>query len=128
MAWLNGRAGAGVFHMVRPIIAVFVLFTTLYAIPVGAQQSEFKNFNAFKQVVPGVDFFASTLKDVTPFEKPAAEVIARLRALLGNDLPKGAIFICSSMVQKDSVYEPKVLKSGYSWTLTVETSQVSAEQ
>ena len=56
-----------------------------------------------------------------------AETIAKLKQLFGANLPKGAIFICSTLVQKDAVYEPKVLRSGYSWSLTAETPEVRAQ-
>ncbi len=114
--------------MVRPIIAVLVLFLMLSANLVAVEQSGFKNFNSFRQAAPGIDFFASSQKDVAPYEKPAIEAISRLKAILGENLPKGAIFICSTLAQKDSVYEPRVLKAGYSWSLTVETSQVRMQQ
>jgi hypothetical protein len=116
--------GDRVSNMVRPIIAIVVLLVTFNATPIGAQESvSFKNFTSFKQVVPGIDFFASNKQEVAPYEKPVADAISRLRSLLGDDLPKGAVFICSTLAQKDSVYEPKVLKSGYSWTLTAITPQ-----
>jgi hypothetical protein len=121
--------GDRVSNMVRPIIAIVILLLTLNATPIGAQESvSFKNFNSFKQVVPGVDFYASNRQEVDPYEKPMGEAIERLRSLMGNDLPKGAVFVCSTLAQKDSVYEPKVLKSGYSWTLTVVTPQARMEE
>jgi hypothetical protein len=121
--------GDRVSNMVRPVIVVVALLMTLNVAPVLAQESvSFKNFNSFKQVVPGVDFYASSRQEVTPYEKPVADVISRFKSLLGDDLPKGAIFICSSLAQKDSYYEPKVLKSGYSWSLMVTNSQVKMEE
>jgi hypothetical protein len=118
--------------MVRPIIAVFIVFLTLNSAPIWAQQDQqiisFKNFNSFKQVVPGIDFYASNRQIIDPYEKPAAEAISRLRALLGDNLPQGAIFICSTLEQKDSYYEPKVLRSGYKWAVMVTTSQVKMQE
>ena len=94
-----------------------------------AQQAvSFKNFSSFKNLVPGVDFYASRRQLVTPYEKPISETVARLQTLLGKDLPKGAIFICSTLEQKDSIYEPKVLKSGYGWTLAASTPEVSMQE
>ena len=121
--------GDRVSNMVRPIIAVVILLVAFNAALVGAQESvSFKNFNSFKQVVPGVDFYASNRQEVTPYEKPVADGISRLKSLLGDNLPKGAIFICSTLAQKDSVFEPKVLKSGYSWTLTAITPQARMQE
>jgi hypothetical protein len=110
-------------------MAVFVLLVTFCSTPVRAQQSvSFKNFNSFKQVVPGVDFYASNQQEVTPYEKPLADAILRLKSLLGENLPKGAIFICSTLAQKDSIYEPKVLKSGYGWTIITVTPQAKMQE
>jgi hypothetical protein len=115
--------------MIRPIIAVFI-FISMFGVNLGnAQQPiQFKNFTSFKQLVAGVDFYASNRQAIAPFEKPAADAIAKLRSLFGVDLPKGAIFICSTLAQKDAVYEPRVIKAGYGWTLTVTTPEVRREE
>ncbi len=113
----------------RPIIAALILATAISVDLASAQQTaSFKNFNAFRNIVPGIDFFASNRQKVAPYEKLAAEAVEKLKSLLGPDLPKGAIFICSTLAQKDAVYEPKVLKSGYSWTLTAVTSDVRMQE
>lgn len=115
--------------MIRLIISAVVLVATLGANSANAQEAaQFKNFVAFRQLVPGIDFFASNRQTVAPYEKPAAEAIAKLRNLFGPNLPKGAIFICSNLAQKDSVYEPVVLKKGYTWTLTAITSEVRMQE
>jgi len=115
--------------MVRPVIAAFILTVTLGIGRVNAQQPVgFKNFTSFRQVVTGIDFFASNRQVVAPYEKPAAEAMAKLRELFGTNLPKGAIFICSTLEQKDSIYEPKVLKMGYGWTLTATTPDVRTQE
>ncbi len=111
----------------------FLLAALLVAVPLGAgsanaQVVDFKNFVSFRNLVPGVDFFASNRKNVSPYEKPAAEAIARMRELLGGDLPKGAIFICSNVQQKDAVFEPRVLRSGYRWSITVVTPEVRMQE
>ncbi len=112
----------------RPIIAALVLATAFSVSLANAQQTaSFKSFTAFRNVVPDIDFFASSRQAIAPYEKPAGEAIAKLRQLFGANLPKGAIFICSTQVQKDAVYEPKVLRSGYSWSLTAETPEVRAQ-
>ena len=115
--------------MVRPIIAAFILIAVFGINSANAQQpATFKNFSAFRDLAPGIDFFASNRQVVTPYEKPAGETITKLKSLLGTSLPKGAIFVCSTLEQKDAVYEPKVLKMGYGWTLTAVTSAVRSQE
>jgi hypothetical protein len=115
--------------MIRLIFSAFVFVATLGANFSYAQQAvQFKYFVAFRQLVPGIDFFASNRQAVAPYEKPVAEVMTRLRSLLKGDLPKGAIFICSKLAQKDAIYEPVVLKKGYGWTLTALTSEVQMQE
>jgi len=115
--------------MVRPIITAFVFIAALGAGSVTAQQpASFKNFASFRNIVPGIDFFASNRQAIAPYEKPTAETMAKLRELFGKELPKGAIFICSTLAQRDSIYEPKVLKMGYAWTLKAETPAVRSQQ
>jgi chorismate mutase len=115
--------------MVRPVVTVLSLLVILGTAQAEAQEAPvFKNFASFRQIVPGIDFFASSRQVVTPYEKPAAETVARLKNLFGADLPKGAIFICSTVQQRDSIYEPKVLKAGYRWTLTAITAEVRNQE
>lgn len=115
--------------MIRHFIAAYLLFAALGADLGHAQQTvQFKNFTSFKQLVNGIDFYASNRKAIAPYEKPAADAVAKLRDLFGVDLPKGAIFICSTLAQKDAVYEPKVLKMGYSWSLTIITSEAKMQE
>jgi hypothetical protein len=119
----------GYSAMVRPIIAAFLLLATFGIGSANAQQPvAFKNFASFRGIVPGIDFYASNRQIVSPYEKPASEAVARLRKLFGENLPKGAIFVCSTLEQKDAVYEPKVLKSGYGWSLTAVTSAVRMQE
>jgi hypothetical protein len=115
--------------MMRTILSVYVLFFSLCSHAGFAQQAvTFKNFASFKQIVKGIDFYASNRQQIAPYEKRAAETIARLETLLGTDLPRGAIFVCSTLAQKDSIYEPKVLRAGYGWTLTAITPEVRIEE
>ena len=115
--------------MVRPIIAAFILIAAFGINTAYAQQlATFKNFSAFRDLAPGIDFFASNRQVVAPYEKPAGETVAKLKSLFGTSLPKGAIFVCSTLEQKDAVYEPKVLKMGYGWTLTAVTSAVRSQE
>jgi len=122
--------------MIRPIAVLALIFAFVSAVANAQQQAEanaqqavsFKNFSSFKKLVTGVDFYASRQQLVAPYVDPISNTITRLQALLGTDLPRGAIFICSTLEQKDSVYEPKVLKSGYGWTLTVNTPEVRMQE
>jgi hypothetical protein len=110
-------------------MTAFVLFAVLGLESGQAQQAaKFRKFVSFKQIVAEIDFYASNRQLVAPYEKPAAEAIARLRAVFGPALPKGAIFICSSLEQKDSIYEPMVLKMGYSWMLMANTPEVRIQE
>jgi len=93
-----------------------------------AQEAGFRGFNQFSNVVPGIDFFASNRQQVTPFEQPMAAARQRLADLLGSELPRGAVFICSTLEQKDSVYEPRVLKNGYRWLLSSLTAEARTEE
>ncbi|MBN2320235.1 MAG: hypothetical protein JXR49_14215 [Acidobacteria bacterium] len=115
--------------MARPFLKVIFFVSFLFPCAVQAQQADkYKSFNRFAGMTPYIDYFASERQSVTPYIKPAAEAVKRLQALLGETLPKGAIFICSSLEQKDSLYEPIILKMGYMWTLSIETPDVAAEE
>ena len=115
--------------MARSFLAVITFVSLLIPGAGWAQQvDKYKTFNRFAGLAPYVDFFASKRQSVSPYEKPAAETIRKLQTLFGDTLPMGAIFICSSLEQKDSIYEPIVLKMGYKWALTIETQEVAAEE
>ena len=115
--------------MIRPFVAAFILFAVLGIESAQAQgAATFKRFVVYKQIVADVDFFASNRPLITPYEKPVAETIARLKTLFGENIPRGAIFICSTLEQKDSIYEPMVLKMGYGWTLTAITPEVRMQE
>jgi hypothetical protein len=115
--------------MVRPIIAT-IAFIAAFGINLANAQppASYKNFKAFENLVPEIDFFASNRQLIAPYEKPAAEAIARLKTVLGSDLPKGAIFVCSTLEQKDAIYEPKILKMGYGWTLTAVSPEARIQE
>jgi hypothetical protein len=51
-----------------------------------------------------------------------------LKNLLGDELPRGAIFICTNLAQRDSLYEPVVLRQGYSWALVSVSSEVGMQE
>jgi len=109
---------------VTSIILLGMLATNAYA-----QENLFtKDFKQFKGIVPGVDFFAKARKEITPFEKPIAEAHKKLASILDGELAAGAIFICSSRKQKDSVYEPRALQMGYKWLLSPLTPEAGAQE
>jgi hypothetical protein len=115
--------------MIRPIMTAFVLFLILGIEPTQAQQAAtFRKFVSFKGIVADIDFYASNRQIIAPYEKPAADTVARLKTLFGTNLPKGAIFVCSTLEQKDSIYEPMVLKMGYSWLLIANTPDVRIQE
>jgi hypothetical protein len=75
-----------------------------------------------------VDFFAADRKFIAPYEEAVAEGIAKVKNLLGDDLPPGAIFICSTLAQRDSLYEPVAMRQGgYSWVLVSVTPEMEME-
>jgi hypothetical protein len=115
--------------MVRSVITALFLVFLFSPQFIWAQQAEkFKSFNKYTGLVPGVDFFASKRQSAEPYEKPVTQEIEKLQTLLGENLPKGAIFICSTLEQKDSIYEPMILKMGYSWVLSLESQEIQAEE
>jgi hypothetical protein len=123
------ETGDRLFDMIRPIITFLVLAATLAISDANvAQADSYKNFSQYPRLVERIDFYASNRQLVDPFIKPAGETIARLQNLFGTELPKGAIFICSTLEQEDSIYEPKILKMGYGWALTATTPEVRMQE
>ena len=112
----------------RFLLPVLILTAAFGVNSVSAQTVSFKNFNSFLGIVPGIDFFALNRQTIAPYEETAANAAAKLKYLIGNDIPKGAIFICSNLAQKDSLYEPSVLKQGYSWVLVLNTPEMRMEE
>ena len=93
------------------------------------QQDNFaRNFKLFKDTVPGIDFFAAARSDVVPFEKPVREAQEKLGLFLGKDLPRGVLAICSTLEQKDSINERRLLKMGYRWALILLTPEATSQQ
>lgn len=87
-----------------------------------------KTFKKFAGLVPGVDLFASDREAVTQFKMPLSEGISRLNTMLGDKLPSGALVICRTAAEKDSVAEERVLKMGYKWVLIQLSPQAEMEQ
>lgn len=107
---------------------LFILFGFLSS-SLHAQENLFsRNFNLYPGLVPGIDFFASTRAEVKTFEKPIAETHKRLKEFLGEKIAPGAIFICTTIEQEDSVYEPKAFRMGYRWILIAKTPDAGIQQ
>ena len=115
-------------RIIRFLLPALILIAAFGVNSTNAQTVSFKNFNSFQDIVPGVDFFASDRQMITPYEAASAEAIVRLKTLLGDELPKGAIFICSTLAQKDALYEPVVFRQGYSWVLISATQEMRMEE
>lgn len=92
------------------------------------QDSFSKNFRTFREVAPGVTFFAGNPADVQPFVKPLSEARHRLGSFLGKELSPGAVVLCTSLAQRDSVNEARILKMGHKWVLIQLTAEASRQQ
>ncbi len=111
-------------------LASAAVFLTLFAGLSLAQENPFsKNFKFFKKdVAPGIDYFAENQNDIEPYIKPVVEARAKIGDFLGKELSRGAIFVCSTVAQKDAVYDVKVFKSGYKWYLIQLTPEGQREE
>ncbi len=111
-------------------LANAAVFLALFAGLSLAQENPFsKSFKLVKKdVAPGIDFYADSQSDIDPFIKPVAEARQKLSDLVGRELSKGAIFICSTLKQKDAVYDVRVFKSGYKWFLIQLTPEAQREE
>ena len=109
----------------RFLLFVLIPIVAFGVNPTNAQTVSFKNFTSFPDIVPDtVDFFASNRETIAPYEDAAKTSIEKVKQLLGDDIPKGAIFICTNQAQLDSLYEPVVIRQGYSWVLILTTPDV----
>ncbi len=114
--------------MARSILFLLIVVVLFLPHSMEAQEADtYKSFNKYSGLVTGVDFFASKKQLASPYEKPVAQVVEKLTALFGKPLPKGSVFICSTLEQKDSIYEPMILKMGYEWTLSIDSPDIQAE-
>ena len=97
--------------------------------PASVQTDNFtKNFKLYKEIATGIDFYSGSKADVAPFEKAVKTARDRLATFLGHDLARGAVVICSSLAQRDSVSESRVLRMGYGWVLIELTPEASTQQ
>jgi len=109
-------------------ITTAVIFLALTASFGLAQGNPFPRFKQFKEVIPGVDFYASQREDFESFVKPVADARASLAGVIGEGIAPGAIFICSTLEQKDAVYEQRVFKYGYKWYLSQMTAEAQRQE
>jgi hypothetical protein len=93
------------------------------------QTVTFQNsFKTFKNIVPGIDFFAANRNEITPFEAPLIEARKRLAVFLGTDMTQGAIAICGTAAQRDTVTETRLLRLGYKWAIIYTTPDAAIQQ
>ena len=103
-----------------------MVFAAGYARP---QTVTFQNsFKTFKDLVPGVDFFVGNRNEITPFEKPLIDARKRLSVFLGEEMSQGAIVICTTAAQRDTVTETRLLRMGYKWAIVLMTPDAVIEQ
>ena len=87
-----------------------------------------KNFKQFKDVSSNIDYFSTSAIQITAFERPVREAHQKLASFLGDNPAKGAIVICSSLEQRDSVNEARVKRRGYKWVLIQMTPEAMTQQ
>lgn len=118
-------------RMISRMRLILMIAAVLWLVPSAAlpQGDSFKiNFKTFKEVAKGIDFFGSSREQIAPFEKPVREMRQRLEQFLGTQLTQGAVVVCSSLEQKDSVNEPKVLRMGYKWVIIQLTPEANNQE
>jgi hypothetical protein len=109
-----------------PYSAILLMLTAAIAMP---QTVTFQNsFKTFKNVVPGVDFFAASRNDITPYEQPLMEARKKLAVFLGNEMTQGAVVICTTAPQRDTVTETRLLRMGYKWAIIQMTPDAALQQ
>jgi len=104
------------------------VFLALVASLAPAQTNPFPKFKPFMGAAPGVDFFASQKSEIDPFIKPIADARQKIEGMLGADAAKGAIFVCSTLAQKDSIYDQRIFKLGYKWYLVQLTPEAQRQE
>jgi hypothetical protein len=87
-----------------------------------------RSFKKFANAAPGVDIYAGNRADAANLEKPLGDMRAKLVAFLGEPIARGAIVVCTSLEQKDSVTERRVLRMGYRWALIQLTAEATNQQ
>jgi hypothetical protein len=112
--------------MIQRLISA-TLFLSFFACFGLAQDNPFPKFKVFREAVPGIDFYADQKTEVDPFIKPLADARGKMASFLGDDIAKGAIFICSTLAQKDSIYDQRIFKF-YKWYLIQLTAEAQREE
>jgi hypothetical protein len=108
------------------LLAGILLLNVSWAFGQGATFQQ--NFKQFKEIAPNIDFYASGQAEIAAFIKPVKDTQKALSGFITGELTKGAIIICNTLDQKDSVNETQILKLGYKWILVQTTSEVAAQQ
>jgi len=110
------------------LIAGIVLALAQAAAAADSVDSFTRSFKKFANAAPGIDIFAGSRADAAHLEKPLAEMRAKLVTFLGETIARGAIVVCTSLEQKDSVTERRVLRMGYRWVLIQLTPDATNQQ
>ena len=114
--------------MIQRLVSAAIFLTLFVGVSLAQENPYSKNFKIFKDIAPGVDFYASNQSDIEPFVKPVVEERKELASFLGTDLARGAVFVCSTLPQKDSVYDVRVFRLGYKWYLIQLTPEAQREE
>ena len=110
-------------------LAIAAIFLGLIGGIGRAQENPFlRTFKQFKEVAPGIDFYASAQSDFQNYVKPVADVRAKIADFTGGELAPGAIFVCSKLAQKDAVFDQRVYRLGYKWYLIQLTADAQREE
>ncbi len=110
-------------------LTIVSFFLTLFAGLTLAQENPYlKNFKVFKEVAPGVDFYASQQSLIEPYVPAVSEARKKLANYLGADLARGAVFVCDKLTQKDAVYDTRTFKLGYKWYWIQLTPEAQREE
>ena len=128
--WIG--AGANSFTRLQGSIMIKRLTTTALFLALFsgyglAQDNLFPKFKLFKDVAPGIDFYADERGQVEPFAKAVIDARGRMKDFLGDRIAAGAVFICSTLAQKDTVYDLRVFKR-YKWYLVQLTAEAQREE
>ncbi len=116
------------WSMPRHIVLLATLLLWSFSSVFSQTDNFTKNFKQFKEPINNIDFYSYSRSDIAPFEKPLQEALKKLAEFLDQELTKGAIVICTTAEQKDSVSEARLLKMGYRWVLIQLTPEAAAQQ
>ena len=114
--------------MIQRLKTAMILLPLFASLGVAQENPFTKYFKVFKDVAPGVDFYATSQADIDAFVKPIAEARKTVAEFLNVELAPGAVFVCSTLTQKDAVYDVRAFKLGYKWYLVQLTSEAQREE